>query len=73
MGANARRLAESSHAVGAVAEAQVAAFEKIAGGGAVSDAVLAEVSQAAAEVGIEPRSEDAAELARRLSEVDLGA
>ena len=38
----------------------------------VADAVLAEVSRAAAEVGIEPRSADAAELARRLSEVDLG-
>ena len=73
MGANARRLATTEHEVSAVAEAQVAAFEKIAGGEAVSDAVLAEVSRAAAEVGIEPRSEDAAELARRLSEVDLGA
>jgi glycosyltransferase involved in cell wall biosynthesis len=73
MGESARRLASTSHDAGAVAEAQLAAFEKIAGGEAVSDAVLAEVSRAAAEVGIEPRSEDAAELARRLSEVDLGA
>lgn len=73
MGAHARALAESKHAVGAVAGAQVAAFERIAGGGPVADELLAEVSRAAAEVGIEPRSEDAAELARRLSEVDLGA
>lgn len=73
MGGNARRLATSVYDVARVAEGQIAAFEKIAGGDAVSDAMLTEVSRAAAEVGIEPRSEDAAELARRLSEVDLGA
>ncbi|MFN8223069.1 MAG: glycosyltransferase [Gaiellales bacterium] len=73
MGVNAQALASTRHAVGAVADGQIAAFERIAGGGVVADDVLAEVSRAAAEVGIEPRSEEAAELARRLSEVDLGA
>lgn len=72
MGTAALALARGPHAVAKVADAQVRSFERLAGGGAVADAVLAEVSQAAAEVGIEPRSADAAELARRLSEVDLG-
>jgi glycosyltransferase involved in cell wall biosynthesis len=73
MGAAAAELARDAHDVARVAEAQVRFFEKLVGGGAIADAVLADVSQAAAEVGIEPRSADAAELARRLSEVDLGA
>ncbi len=72
MGAAASALARGPHDVARVAEAQVGFFERLAGGGWVSDAVLGEVSTAAAEVGIEPRSADAAELARRLSEVDLG-
>lgn len=73
MGSAAAALARGPHDVSRVAEAQVHAFERLAGGGAVADAVLAEVSQAAAEVGIEPRSPDADELGRRLSEVDLGS
>jgi glycosyltransferase involved in cell wall biosynthesis len=73
MGAAAAGLAHGAHDVARVAEAQVRFFETLAGGGAIAEAVLAEVSQAAAEVGIEPRSADATELARRLSEVDLGA
>jgi hypothetical protein len=55
-----------------VAELYAAALEEAAGGGAVADAVLREVSQAAADVGIAPESAEAAELARRLAEVELG-
>ena len=55
-----------------VAELYAAALEQAAGGEAVADAVLGEVARAAAEVGIEPGSPEAAELARRLAEVELG-
>ena len=44
----------------------------IAGGGAVADDVVREVSEAAGEVGIAPGSPEASEIARRLAEVDLG-
>lgn len=73
MGEAAAALARGEHAVERVADRYVAAFEDAAGGGAVDDAVLREVSGAAAAVGIEPGSVDARELARRLGEVDLGA
>lgn len=73
MGEAARTLAGREHGVEHVADLYVAAFEQAAGGGAVDDAVLREVSEAAAAVGIEPGSPDARELARRLGEVDLGA
>ena len=73
MGEAGLALAREVHEVNRVAEAQVRFFEQLAGGAHVADAVLADVSRAAAEVGIEPRSADAAEVARRLSEVDLGA
>jgi glycosyltransferase involved in cell wall biosynthesis len=73
MGDAALALAQGPHAVEHVAEAYVAAFELAAGGGPVADAVLHDVSAAAAEVGIEPGSADARELAARLGEVDLGA
>ena len=73
MGEAALALARSEHAVEHVAELYVAAFEDAAGGGAVDAAVLRDVSEAAAAVGIEPGSPDARELARRLGEVDLGA
>jgi glycosyltransferase involved in cell wall biosynthesis len=72
MGAAASVLARGAHEVARVAEAQVHFFEQLVGDGWVADAVLGDVSTAAAEVGIEPRSADAVELARRLSEVDLG-
>ena len=49
-----------------------AAFERVAGGGAVADVVLREVSEAAAGVGIAAGTPEASEIARRLSEVDLG-
>ena len=64
----ARALAESEHALPRVAEAYAAAVETAAGGGAVPDAVLREVAQAAADVGLA----DTGELAVRLAEVGLG-
>jgi len=72
MGVAASDLARREHAVERVAERYVAAFEQAAGGGAVADAVLTEVSEAAADVGIAPGSDEATEIARRLAEVQLG-
>ena len=73
MGAAARRLAAGPHELERVAELQAAAFEQAAGGAAVSDAVLRDVTGAAAAVGIAPGTPEASEIAKRLSEVDLGA
>jgi glycosyltransferase involved in cell wall biosynthesis len=73
MGTDALALAQGPHAVEQVAERYVAAFELAAGGGAVADGVLDEVSRAAADVGIAPGSSEARDLAARLGEVDLGA
>ena len=72
MGAAARALATGEHDLDRVAERQAAAFERVAGGAAVADDVLGEVSEAAAAVGIAPGTPEATEIARRLSEVDLG-
>jgi hypothetical protein len=72
MGAAAAELARREHDLGHVAELYAAAIEQAAGGEAVADAVLGEVAGAAGEVGIEPGSPEAAELARRLAEVELG-
>lgn len=72
MGANAAELARREHDVGRVAELYVAALEGAAGGGAVDDAVLREVSEAASEVGISAETAEAKEIARRLAEVALG-
>jgi glycosyltransferase involved in cell wall biosynthesis len=72
MGAAARNLAAGEHDRARVGERQAAAFERVAGGRAVADEVLHEVSEAAAEVGIAPGTPEATEIARRLSEVDLG-
>lgn len=65
-------LARREHDVNRVADLYVAALEQAAGGGAVDDAVLHTVSEAAADVGIEERSAEASEIARRLAEVELG-
>ena len=73
MGTAARALATSEHDLGRIADLQASAFERIAGGGAVADDVVRDVSEAAGEVGIEPGSPEASEIARRLAEVDLGA
>jgi len=72
MGAAALELATGEHDLARVAERQAAAFELVAGGGVVADDVLREVGEAAAGVGIAPGTPEAAEIARRLSEVDLG-
>ena len=73
MGAAASALARETHDLERVAARQAAAFERIAGGATVADGVLREVSEAAAAVGIVAGSPEASEIARRLSEVDLGA
>ncbi len=72
MGARAADLARRQHEVGRVADRYVAALEVAAGGAAVDDAVLREVSEAAADVGISADSAEAREIARRLAEVELG-
>jgi glycosyltransferase involved in cell wall biosynthesis len=72
MGEAAAELARREHDLGRVAELYAAALEQAAGGEAVADSVLQEVSQAAGEVGIAGDSPEAAELARRLAEVELG-
>ena len=72
MGEAARALARTEHDLERVAELQAAAFERTAGGTAVAEAVVREVSDAAAAVGIAPGTPEATEIARRLSEVDLG-
>ncbi len=68
MGAAAKELVERGHRLDRVAEAYAAALEEFAGGAAVHEAVLHEVAQAAAEVGLD----DTGEVAARLKEVGLG-
>jgi glycosyltransferase involved in cell wall biosynthesis len=68
MGAAARELVEREHRVDRVAEAYAAALEELAGGPSVNEAVLNEVAQAAAEVGLS----DTTDVAARLKEVGLG-
>jgi glycosyltransferase involved in cell wall biosynthesis len=72
MSANATALARREHDVDRVAELYVAALERTLGGGSVDDAVLHEVTAAAAGVGISADSAEAREIARRLAEVELG-
>ena len=71
MGRAALELARREHDLERVADLYAAALEEAAGGPAVVDAVLREVSEAAAEVGIEPSTPQASELAARLVEADL--
>ena len=72
MGAAAAELARRQHDVGRVADLYAAALEEAAGGRRVADAVLGDVAQAAAEIGIEPGAAETGEIARRLAEVELG-
>jgi glycosyltransferase involved in cell wall biosynthesis len=72
MGAAAAELARREHDLDRVADLYVSALEQAAGGAAVGDAVLREVSEAAADVGISPDADEAREIARRLAEVELG-
>jgi glycosyltransferase involved in cell wall biosynthesis len=53
LGAAARAYAEREHALPRVADAYVRALETAAGGGAVDDAVLWRIAEAAADVGID--------------------
>lgn len=72
LGRAGAELARREHDLDRVADLYVAALEEAAGGDAVGDTVLREVSGAAADVGIAPGSAEARELARRLAEVELG-
>jgi glycosyltransferase involved in cell wall biosynthesis len=72
MGASAAELARREHDVARVSELYVAAIEEAVGGPEVDDAVLHEVSEAAADVGISAETAEAREIARRLAEVELG-
>jgi len=72
LGEAAVALARREHDVERVADLYVAALELAAGGRAVDEAVLRQVSEAAAGVGIEAGSAEATEIARRLAEVELG-
>jgi glycosyltransferase involved in cell wall biosynthesis len=72
MGNAAAALAVREHDLGLCAERYVAALEEAAGGSAVADEVLRDVSKAAADVGIDPDAAEAREIARRLAEVDIG-
>ena len=72
MGAAAAELARREHDLDRVADLYAAALEEAAGGRVVGDAVLREVSEAAADVGISPETAEAGEIARRLAEVGLG-
>ena len=54
------------------AELYVAALEEAAGGDAVADEVLREVSEAAADVAVSAETVEAREVARRLARVELG-
>ena len=72
MGNAAREYVRAEHDLDRSAEAYVAALEEAVGGEAVKDAVVGEVAQAAAEVGIAEEGEEAAEIARLLNEVRLG-
>ena len=71
MGEAARALAEREHAVDRVAELYAAALEQAVGGGAVQEAVLADVARAAADVGIGTDAPETAAIAQRLAEVEL--
>ena len=72
MSSAALELVRREHDLGRVADLYAAALEQAAGGESVANQVLGDVSRAAADVGIEAGSPEAAELAERLAEVELG-
>ena len=72
MGIAAADLARREHDVDRVAELYASALERAAGGPSVDDAVLRDVSEDAADVGISANTAEAREIARRLAEVELG-
>src|SRR5206468_1920095 len=67
----ARAYVQHEHDLTHVAEEYASALEEAAGGTRVADAVVAEVAQAAAEIGIEPGTPFAAELAGQLDDLGL--
>ena len=73
MSTAARRLAGTEHDLDRVARLYAAALEEAAGGSPVQEALLREVAQAAAEVGIEAEDPLARELAARLREAGLAS
>jgi glycosyltransferase involved in cell wall biosynthesis len=72
MSAAAAAYVRREHDLDRVADAYAAALEEAAGGSAVRDAVLGEIAQAAADVGLSADDPEAAEVARRLHEASLG-
>jgi glycosyltransferase involved in cell wall biosynthesis len=72
MGAAAQAYAEAEHGLERVAALYAKAIETAAGGDAVEDTVAHEVATAAAEVGIEAGSSEAADLGRALRDAGLG-
>jgi glycosyltransferase involved in cell wall biosynthesis len=72
MSSAAAEYVAAEHDLGRVADLYAAALEEAAGGAAVRESVVAEVAAAAAEVGIEPGSAEAAELGARLREARIG-
>jgi glycosyltransferase involved in cell wall biosynthesis len=72
MGVAAAEVAAREHDLERVADLYAAALEQAVGGRAVGEAVLREVGEAAADVGISPEGAEAGEIARRLAEVELG-
>jgi glycosyltransferase involved in cell wall biosynthesis len=72
LGEKAAELAQREHDVERVADLYLAALEGAAGGAAVDEAVLREVSRAAADVGISADTAEAREIAKRLAEAELG-
>jgi glycosyltransferase involved in cell wall biosynthesis len=68
----ALELARREHGLEHAAELYASALERAAGGEAVANEVLGDIAGAAGEVGIEPGSPEAIELAARLAEVELG-
>ena len=67
----ARAYARREHDAGEVAERYAAALEEASGGPVIADAVVDEVAQAAAEIGIQPGTAFASELGERLDELGL--
>ena len=72
MGEAGRALVRTDHDLDRVADRYAAALEEAAGGPAVRDAVTGAIAVAAADVGIEPGSPEAAELGERLREARIG-
>jgi glycosyltransferase involved in cell wall biosynthesis len=72
MGDAARAYVAAEHDLDRSAEMYVTALEESVGAEAVKDAVVGEVAEAAAQVGIVEEGEEAAEIARLLNEVRFG-